>query len=340
MNDPLQNAIDAINGYQTDDLVSAKCRALMVGYDRMFANNPYLPIAVEHYSESAIINPETLASSRTFRAAGKLDVVAEYGSRRILIDHKTTSDDITDPSGTYWQQLQIEGQVNHYMLLEWHNGRKIDEAVWDVMRKPSISPKKITKAEQRAVVAHRRYFDCAMSMETLEAVQVEPRETLEMYEARLVHDCTVERPERYFQRRTIPRLDSEILEYAAELWEHGQEILHARNTNRHARNSGACMLYGTPCRFIGLCSGHDQPDSGSWKRKECVHGELNLTNDGRNLITNSRIRCFQTCRRKHFYEYELGIERIDEEKKEALYFGTLWHVALEAWWLSFMKGDE
>jgi CRISPR/Cas system-associated exonuclease Cas4 (RecB family) len=63
-----------------------------------------------------------------------------------------------------------------------------------------------------------------------------------------------------------------------------------------------------------------------------------IEGDGRNVLTNSRIRCFQTCRRKHFYEYELGVERQDEEEREALYFGNLWHAALEAWFLASQKG--
>ena len=162
-----------------------------------------------------------------------------------------------------------------------------------------------------------------------------------MYEARLIHDCTIERPERYFQRRSVPRLDSELLEYARELWEHGQEILHARNTQRHARNSGACMLYGSPCKFLGICSGRDNPESDKWRRKEQMHRELpELEGDGRDVITNSRVRCFQTCRRKHFYQYELGIERADEEEKEALVFGSVWHQAMEAWWLQQVPVTE
>jgi len=323
-----------------DNLVAAKCRALLTGYDLIYSDNPYVPVAVESYVQAAIINPETNATSRTFESGGVLDVVAEYRSRRILIDHKTTSDDIEDPSGPYWRQLAIDGQPSHYMLLEWQNGRKVDEAVWDVMRKPSISPKKITKAEQRQAVANRKYFDRPLSQFSLDELQLEPRETLEMYEARLVWDCTQERPQRYFQRKTIPRLDSELIEYARDLWDHGQEILHARNAQRHTRNPWACMNYGSPCKFLGICSGYDTADSGQWRRKECVHNELTLNSDGRNVITNSRIRCFQTCRRKHYYEYELGIERIDEEEKESLYFGTLWHVAMEAWWKSFMKGQD
>jgi hypothetical protein len=100
------------------------------------------------------------------------------------------------------------------------------------------------------------------------------------------------------------------------------------------------MSYGTPCKFLGICSGHDTPESDRWTRKQQVHNELDLEVDGRSVLTNSRIRCFQTCRRKHFYEYELGLSRVDEEEREALFFGGLWHATLDAWWSAVSRGVE
>mgnify|MGYP001560155841 CR=1 FL=1 len=341
---PLDCALRAIANAVPDTadnsqrIVAAKCGALMVGYDAAFGRIDYTPLSAEQFVETPLINPDTNQRSRTFTVAGRLDVTCLYHGRTVLIDHKTTSSAINEPDHPFWRQLAIEGQVSHYMLLEWLSGRKVDEAVWDVVRKPMISPRKISKAERAHAVANRTWFGQALSGETLDALQTCESETLEMYSARLAHDCAKERPQWYFQRRTVPRLDSEIIEYARELWEHGQEILHVRNTNRHVRNSGACMLYGSPCKFLGICSGYDTPDSDNWQVKAQVHNELpELNCDGRSVLTNSRIRCFQTCRRKHYYEYELGISRIDEEEREALFFGTIWHHALAAWWEHYLN---
>jgi len=100
------------------------------------------------------------------------------------------------------------------------------------------------------------------------------------------------------------------------------------------------MLYGSPCKFLGICSKYDTPDSDKWAHKANVHIELpELDGDGRNLLTNSRVRCFQTCRRKHHFEYELGIERIDEEERESLLFGRFWHIALQTWWSTFLPRE-
>jgi hypothetical protein len=334
--------------YPTDaaELIAAKCRGLLHGYDARWRESAYVPVNVERLVTSIFVNPETRASSRTFSLAGKIDVLASHHGRTVLVDHKTTSQEIADPASPFWRQLTVEGQVNHYLLLLWLNGEKCDEAMWDVMRKPAISPKAITKTDCKAILASQRdgkypYFDRWVTIE--KPATWDQRETLEMYEARLAHDCTFERPDWYFQRRTIPRLDAEIIEYAHELWNHGQEIIHTRATKRHDRNSGACMLYGAPCKFLGICSGHDRPDSANWQPKATVHGELpelDSGNGGRDILTNSRIRCFQTCRRKHFYQYELGIERIDEEEREALLFGHIWHRALEAWWNYFLPSES
>lgn len=343
MTEALQNALAAIDAAMLGNvdpgqlLVAAKVRGLMRGYDARWRDAGYVPISVEQTITADLINIATEKKSRSYMLAGKLDVVAEYQGRRVLIDHKTTSNDIADPNAPYWRQLVIEGQASHYYLLEWLNGRKIDTAVWDCLKKPSIRPKKLTKAERASVVASRQYFGNELPIDELEWLQVDETESLLMYEHRLAHDCTVERPEYYFQRRGVPRMDSELHEYATELWAHSQDMLHANRTNYHPRNSGACFTYGTACQFLGVCSGHDTIDSDKWERLEQVHAELDLEGtDGRDVLTNSRIRCFQTCRRKEFYVYQLGVKPVDEEERENLYFGQLWHLCQQIWWESLI----
>jgi hypothetical protein len=349
--DSLVAAFSAMNGSlgewpnEQQQLIGAKCRALLSGYDLRWREAGYAPETVERTLLSDLFNPDTGGKSRSFQIAGKLDVVASYANRRVLFDHKTTSQDIADPDAPYWRQLVIEGQVDHYWLLQWLHAEKVDDAVWDVIRKPSISPKKITKAEIKSVVSIGEYFGMHVSDADKQAfINGGERETVAMYEARLIHDCTTERPDWYFARRSVPRIDAEILEYSRELWQHSQDILYTRQQGRlPPRNSGACMLYGSPCKFLGICSGHDTPDSDRWQKKTQIHPELPADiENSRELLTNSRIRTFQTCRRKHYYEYDLAIERQDEEEREALFFGSLIHVGLEAWWRTFLveKNDD
>src|SRR5579875_472333 len=123
-------------------LTAAKCIGLLRGYACRWADAPYLIDSVESVMTSDLFNPKTNRKSRTFTLAGKLDVRAtEIGTGvKVLFDHKTTFDDIADPNSPYWRILAIEGQVSHYMLLEWLNENRVDYGIWDVVRKPSIAP--------------------------------------------------------------------------------------------------------------------------------------------------------------------------------------------------------
>lgn len=332
---PLYAALAVVDAEPEYTIRQATVRAMLVGYDARWAHEAalYQIHRVEEYVETPLFNPATGAKSRTFLVGGVVDVDLQDGSGHGFMDHKTTSDAIDDPNSPYWQQLIVESQLDHYALMKHLNGEKTDWAVWDVMRKPGIRPKQLVKADLKALIETRKYCGITFDPDTIRQAEADGRESLPLYEARLVQECT-ENAERYFQRRRITRTQNEILVYANELWDNGQEFISARQTERRPRNSGACMNYGRACTFLPLCAGHDTLDSGNWRKKDKVHAELPVINDGqdgRSILTNSRIRTFQTCRRKELYSYELAIERNDPEEVEVLAFGTLWHKALAAY---------
>ena len=341
-NEHLDVAFAAIDDMVTPEnwVAAATAKGLMEGYHARWlrAHDDIDVMEIEKTYQSPLVNIGTGKTSRTYNLAGKIDKLAHDASSQgnlVVWDHKTTSMDIADPDAPYWRQLTVEGQPLHYELLLLANKIRIDRVVWDVIKKPGIRPKKIAKKEAAGIVSLGEYCGRKVSEITKAsfAAWPEPREDAELYQIRLAVECT-EDPDRYFQRRSVPHLQEELAEYAAELWDLGQKVRLCRNSGRHYRNSGACMLYGSPCKFLGICSGHDTPDSDRWQQKESIHAELDLDGVDLGILTNSRLRCFQTCRRKHYYEYELGIERVDEEEKEALFFGSLFHAALDAWWAS------
>jgi len=342
--DALQNALDAIEKHrvpgESGNLIAAKVRGLMIGYDAKWRNTRHDVVGVEQAFHLPVINPQTGKPSRTFTQSGKFDGVISVHGRNYLLEHKTTSDDISDPDSPYWAILDIDSQVSSYALANWQSGRKLDGTLYDVIRKPGIAPKKLDKASQKMIVANREYCGCEVPADIALAVaQGQERECFKLYEIRLASE-TMENPDKYYQRRIIPRLDAELAEYAREMWDVGQSLIHARNNNSHYRNSSACMNYNTPCTFLGVCRGHDTIDSNKWKARETRHAELPLefSDNGLNVLTNSRIKTFQTCRRKHYYHYELGVERVDAEEREALALGSLMHHGLEAWFKTFMIG--
>jgi hypothetical protein len=343
---PLDAALAVVNAQPNQGLQESRIRALLCGYDHRWAieEDLYQIEAVERLLQAPLVNPETKRDSRTFTIAGMLDVelIAKNGEHGIM-DHKTTSDSIDDPNGDYWRQLVVEAQPNHYLWLKHLNGERATWAIWDVVKKPQTKPSKLTKAEMKQLAETGIWYGFKMDPAEVSAALKDERETFALYEARLVDDCTMQRPASYFQRRRYQRLDAEIYEFATELWDLGQEFVQIRQTGRHVRNSNACMLYNRACTYLPLCSGHDTMDSERWTRKQFVHNELPIIDDGqdgRSILTNSRIKTFQTCRRMQQLSYEVGIERFDEEESAALAFGTLWHKALAAYFNTIKENQN
>ena len=336
MSKPLDAALAAINAAETPDttLIAAKCRGLLRGYHARWEsqNHTMVPTQVERLYYAPLFNPATGHKSKSLMIAGKLDLVVERANRKVLWDHKGASEDIEDPMGNYWKTVAVESQFCHYMYLSWLNGEKLDEALYDVLRRPSISPRQFkSKAEKASAVGLGEWFGVKLSPATMDYLQTSDAENCEMFEARLTNDCTVVRPAWYFQRRTFPKLDSEIQEHAKELWIAGQLILNARKAGLWPKHPYSCMNYGRACTYLGVCSGYSNFEDGTWQQREKIHSELTEKQD-RNTLTYSSIRTFQSCPRKFQYRYEIGIEKVQDEDSDALRIGTLLHTALEAFW--------
>ncbi len=346
----LDRALKAIDAESSNELHRATARGLMRGYDLRWRDQEERAISIESEFHTHIYNlhaKKKISHSRTFDLAGKIDVdVLWRRDHRYVLDHKTTSDEISEPDGTFWSQLVIEGQVDAYLLARQFQGIKVAGAIWDVIKKPGIKPKLISKADKTTITSLGTYFGDNVTSDTQKEIvssgkESKYRENGELYEIRLYHECK-DNLSKYFQRRPILRLQNELVEYAGELWDMAYDVLACRqrtaNTGRPpVRNCGSCMTYGTPCEYLGICSGYDNLESNKWQRRKSIHSELTtIDGDGRNILTSSRLKCFQACKRKHYYRYELGIERVDRQLSDALTFGTIMHKGLEAWWQSFL----
>lgn len=328
------------DGGEEDAYTIARLKGMMIGYDLRWAYSGWKANEIEVEYHLPIINPETGAKSRTFTHAGKIDVLAKYDAQHYIVEHKTTSDDISDPNGPYWRELEVSAQINEYSLAETQVGRKPAGTLYDVVRKPAIRPRKVTKAEATHLQVNGTYHGYDISVPGRGTDKAGQIETPEMYLAR-VAEVVTEDPARYFGRKIIRKLDQETLEYAEELWDLTQSLLHTRSRGVHGRTgvwTGGCMQWSRPCEFLSVCSGHDEITSDKWKKREKVHEELDCSEflgGGANVLTKSRASCYSSCHKKHWFKYEQGIEA-STDKTESLRFGTLWHAAQEVWWGHFM----
>lgn len=214
-------------------------------------------IAVEVEFSRAIRNPATGAATPIWKSAGKIDGIVELPSGEIaLIEHKTVGESV-EKGSDYWNRLLMDGQISRYILAARDKWPAVSKVIYDVARKPEISPKSVTKKDQALANETGHYFDLPVRTPCPE------RETPKMYAARLYNDMLA-RPEFYFARMEIARLDDDLTEYEHELWTVQGQIraaqLNARTAGAAAfpRNTSACNKLGR-CQFFDICRGVNGP---------------------------------------------------------------------------------
>jgi len=308
----------------------AMARAMLRAYDERWGAQEWVTRHVEVQLDTPIYDPTTGRRLRGVRMAGKIDKICELDGESWIVDHKTTSSAL-DPDSLYWRQLEVDTQALHYVILAAANKLTTKNILWDVARKPSIKPKSLTVADVNMLIDRGLYCGVDVSGRltdgTLSEIVRTGRENDVLYEARCYSWCKTNES---LARRVVIRTNDQIREYAWDVVGEVRDLRDARRRGFWRKNPQACFTYGTPCQFLGICSGHDEPTSSNWKVAESPHAELDRAKG--DLITHSRLSCFRLCPRKHEYRYERRLERVREQTSDALNFGNLWHVVMDAYW--------
>lgn len=186
--------------------------------------------------------------------AGKIDAVYELQSGEVaVVENKTTREDISAVSD-YWRRLNIDRQITWYIIGARQLGYHATTVIYDVARVPAMRPRLLSR---RADGDGRR-------------------ESVEQFAARVMQDIA-ERPDRYFARREIPRLDIDILTARDEMVQWHRILREHRRRGLWPRNSDACMRWGR-CPYFGPCAdGHDPMTQGvprGYRVVDDVHAEL------------------------------------------------------------------
>jgi len=202
--------------------------ALLAGHFWRYQDDDIEQVAVEQTFEIPLINPDTGAASRTFVVAGKIDGIVRLPDGRLaVLEYKTAGEDVS-PDAEYWLRLRCDGQISLYVLAARALGHDVATVLYDVTRKPTI---RLRKAE-----------------------------TPEQYGERLLKDIG-DRPDYYFQRREVPRLEDELAECRAELWQQAQLILETRRRAARLPDPSRAWFRNVSrltcgyCEFSGLCLG-------------------------------------------------------------------------------------
>lgn len=258
---------------------------IFAGYCWRWADSGIEYIAAEQSYELPLINPATGKPTPLFKRAGKVDGIIKLSDGRLaVIEHKLLGDDI-GPESDLWRLMRMSHQVSGYVTACRDLGYEIDTVLYDVARKPTIKPTKVpilddlgakivlNESGTRVVNANKEWRQTGDKDKgyTLQERAMTPDEWGEK-----LNDDIAKRPDFYFQRVEVPRLDDDLEEYKQELWDIQLTIRDAQKNDRHYRtvNKNSCGF----CSYFNLCSNrgfdHRKELPEGFVRVDDVHPEL------------------------------------------------------------------
>lgn len=246
----LQHAFEAVSTPDADPWDLARARPLLTGYHLRWEaeHAAWTVLSVEAEFSAELLNPETGKASRTWTLGGKIDLIIRDGARVRLVEHKTSSEDIT-PGSEYWRRLRMDGQVSMYFDGAAALGFEPADCLYDVVGKTRLRPYEVNSKRSTA-------------------------ETVEEFEKRVTLDIA-EKPEKYYQRGDVVRLDSELEEHRFDTWQTAKAIRENELAGRHPRNPDSCVKWNKTCVFFDACTGAASlEDTNLFTRSTQVHPEL------------------------------------------------------------------
>lgn len=273
------------------------CLRLFAGYVWRWQDDCIEVMESEQVFRLPILNPETGRPTQVFERGGKIDKIIRLPDTRVgVMEHKTTSDSVASDSD-YWNILRLDPQVSMYF------DAKPDAVfiLYDVTRKPCIAPKQIAKVDdfgQKIVLdknGDRVIKKGGLPRETgdssLGYVLQTRIESPDEFSQRLADDIQ-SRPDFYYARREIPRLDDDIIEFRRDLWNEQQAIRDRQKRGSWPRRPGQHCDY---CAFKHPCFNNAYPIGetlpSGFIKMETVHPELELEiangNENRTTTTDA-----------------------------------------------------
>ena len=280
---PIDAAIEAMRPHVVDEFDRARAEVMMLGYDARWSDSTYEVLAVEQEFTALLVNPSTGHASTKYQRGGKIDAIVRdpRDGRVYIVEHKTTSENIA-AGEPYWQRLRLDAQVSTYYVGARRLGYDVAGCIYDVLVKPRIRPLLATPIDKRkyrkdngALYADQRDHDetpdefRARLVERVAGVFVTDKDTGEM----ALKEGTG--PDAHYCRGDVIRSADDELDAAHDAWDLAQQLRLAERDGRHPRNPEACMRWGRPCDFFGVCTKTESlDDTQLFRRVEHVHEEL------------------------------------------------------------------
>jgi len=285
--DCLKAAQRAIVEQNVEAVGLAKLQVLLTGYHLRWIGEAqhYEVLGVELKFEGPLVNPVTKAESRTWKLAGKLDVLVRDRRDGLVrvVEHKSSSEDVS-PASDYWRRLKMDGQVSVYFEGGRLLGHQVYAVLYDVVGKlrHELTQVPVLDEHENKIVLNAQGERVRTAQgkwrQTGDAVQgyvLQTRpETIEEFTARIA-GVVAENPEKYFSRGEVHRLEAELADGLTDVWQLAQSLRDEERAERYPRNPDACMQPGRTCPFFAACAGEASlEDQRLYVRSDELHPEL------------------------------------------------------------------
>lgn len=263
---------------------------LLCGYEWRWSASPLEYVAVEQEWQLPLVNPTTGRASQSFMLGGKIDGIVRLEDGRLAVkENKLLGDDIS-PESFLWQRMRIDQQVTIYVMAARRLGFDVDCVLYDVTRKPTIKPTAIPLLDSDGLkqvvdVDGNRVFNAngkpRQTASIDDVYRIVTREmSLDEWSEKLNADIA-ERPDYYYARREVTRLNADIEELQAELWDIAKTLRDSQLNNRWFRNVSRQTCDG--CSVFDLCSVGFDPTANTlpagFQRIDNVFPELEVANN-------------------------------------------------------------
>ncbi len=310
--DRMELVVDYLNKYydiippnkdRTEWLVErAKLMYGMAAYQWYYSESEYETLVTELEFKLPVINPRTGRTLPNCKLVGKIDkLVRNRNGIAMIMEHKTTSSSL-DSDSSFWGNLRLNTQISMYVYaaqkmqldgdLEIYGIKATDpliqDCVFDGLRKPGISPKKLSQKDSKVFLETGEYHGKKFEVSGQDVYIVEDwpptfsslivdgeeaeqefgtkpntfaiHETPEMYGMRLMTDMS-ERPEFYLGRREVSRTTQEIEEFQKKIYNVYQCYKFMCRTETWSKDEDQCEATYV-CEYTGLCYNGVDPTVG------------------------------------------------------------------------------
>ena len=181
--------------------VVAQVLGMLNAYDHRWSQEPFNIVDVEKEYDIPI-TAFSRAAPEEWSLAGKSDAVVEYDGNHYVLEHKTTSFDVT-PNSAFWQAINMSGQGTGYSMGLAASGIGIEGVIMDAVKKTAIRPKKIAKKDRDTIETELLWLGKEVSQDDVAELRANDwKETPHFYGMR-VEQVMLDDIDKYFCREVV-----------------------------------------------------------------------------------------------------------------------------------------